>query len=70
KQNSYINPVVSTATKSNVDPKDTPFTVNVINQQFLHDIRAESLSDAYGYTTGLSESGTNADSFSLRGIDT
>ena len=70
KQNSYLNPEVSTATKSNVDPKDTPLTVNVINQQFLQDIRAESLSDAYGYTTGLSQSGTNADSFSLRGIDT
>jgi iron complex outermembrane receptor protein len=69
-QNSYLNPEVSTATKSNVDPKDTPLTVNVINQQFLQDIRAESLSDAYGYTTGLSQSGTNADSFSLRGIDT
>ncbi|WP_413692271.1 TonB-dependent siderophore receptor [Psychromonas sp. KJ10-2] len=70
KQNSYLNSEVSTATKSNVDPKDTPLTVNVINQQFLQDIRAESLSDAYGYTTGLSQSGTNADSFSLRGIDT
>ncbi|MGJ8580906.1 MAG: TonB-dependent siderophore receptor [Psychromonas sp.] len=70
KQNSYLNPEVSTAIKSNVDPKDTPLTVNVINQQFLQDIRAESLSDAYGYTTGLSQSGTNADSFSLRGIDT
>ena len=68
-QNSYLNPEVSTATKSNVDPLDTPQTVNVINQQFLQDIRAESLEDAYGYTTGLSRSGSNADSFSLRGID-
>ncbi|WP_372882329.1 TonB-dependent siderophore receptor [Psychromonas sp.] len=68
-QNSYLNPDVSTATKSYVDPLDTPQTVNVINQQFLQDIRAESLEDAYGYTTGLSRSGNNADSFSLRGID-
>ncbi|WP_025563361.1 TonB-dependent siderophore receptor [Psychromonas sp. SP041] len=67
-QNSYLNPEVSTATKSNVDPLDTPLTVNVINQQFLEDIRAESLEDAYGYTTGLSRSGTNANSFTLRGI--
>jgi len=68
-QNSYLNPEVSSATKSNVDPLDTPQTVNVINQQFLQDIRAESLEDAYGYTTGLSRSGTNANSFTLRGIE-
>jgi len=68
-QNSYLNPEVSTATKSNVDPLETPQTVNVINQQFLEDIRAERLEDAYGYTTGLSRSGNNADSFSLRGMD-
>ncbi|MGO1298635.1 MAG: TonB-dependent siderophore receptor [Vibrio sp.] len=67
-QNSYLNPRVSTATKTDIDPLDTPNTVNVINQQFLKDIRATSLADAYGYTTGLTRSGVNADSFTLRGM--
>jgi len=67
-QQSYLNPLVSTATKTDIDPLDTPVTVNVINQQFLADIRAESLADAYGYTTGLGRSGVTANSFTLRGI--
>ena len=67
-QNSYLNPRVSTATKTDIDPLDTPNTVNIINQQFLKDIRATSLADAYGYTTGLTRSGVNADSFTLRGM--
>ncbi|PWI34314.1 TonB-dependent siderophore receptor [Vibrio albus] len=67
-QNSYLNPAVSTATKTDIDPQDVPLTVNTVNQQFLQDIRAETLDDAYGYTTGLSRSGVNADSFTLRGM--
>ncbi|SJL84093.1 TonB-dependent siderophore receptor [Vibrio palustris] len=67
-QHSYLNPQVSTATKTDIDPLDTPNTVNVINHQFLQDIRATSLADAYGYTTGLTRSGVNADSFTLRGM--
>lgn len=42
-QNSYLNPRVTTATKTDIDPLDTPQTVNVINQQFLQDIRATTL---------------------------
>lgn len=67
-QNSYLNPYTNTATKVDVDPLDTPLTVNVVNQQFLEDIRAETLADAYGYITGLSQSGVNANSFTLRGM--
>ncbi|MDH5903076.1 TonB-dependent siderophore receptor [Vibrio splendidus] len=67
-QNSYLNPQVSTATKTDIDPLDTPSTVNVINQQFLQDIRATTLEDAYGYTTGLTRSGVAANSFTLRGM--
>jgi len=68
-QNNYLNPQVSTATKTDIDPLDTAQTVNVINQQFLEDIRAESLDDAYGYTTGLTRTGVSANSFTLRGMD-
>lgn len=67
-QNSYLDPSVNTATKTDVDPLETPHTVNIINQQFLQDIRANTLDDAYGYTTGLSRSGVDADSFTLRGM--
>lgn len=67
-QNSYLNPQVTTATKTNIDPLDLPLTVNVINQQFLEDIRAETVADAYGYTTGLSRTGVAANSFTLRGM--
>ena len=68
KQESYLNSAVSTATKGLSDPFDVPFTVNTINDVFLSDLRAKTLSDAYGYTTGLSQSGINANSFTLRGL--
>lgn len=67
-QNYYLNPNINTATKTDTDPMDLAQTVNIINQQFLEDIRAESLEDAYGYTTGLTRTGVNANSFTLRGI--
>lgn len=68
KQESYINPAVSSATKSLLDPLEVPLTVNIINEALLKDLRAETLSDAYGYTTALTVSGVNANSFTLRGL--
>ncbi len=68
KQESYLNAAVSSATKGLSDPFDVPLTVNIINDVFLSDLRAKTLSDAYGYTTGLSQSGINANSFTLRGL--
>lgn len=68
KQESYLNSSVSSATKGLSDPFDVPLTVNIINDVFLRDLRAQTLSDAYGYTTGLSQSGINANSFTLRGL--
>ena len=67
-QESYLNETVSSATKTDASAFDIPLTVNIINDSFLKDLRAETLSDAYGYTTGLSESGINANSFTLRGL--
>lgn len=68
KQESYLNTAVSSATKGLSDPFDLPLTVNIINDVFLNDLRAQTLADAYGYTTGLSQSGVNANSFTLRGL--
>ena len=68
KQDSYLNTSVSSATKGLSDPFDVPLTVNIINDVFLRDLRAQTLADAYGYTTGLSQSGVNANSFTLRGL--
>ena len=68
KQESYLNTAVSSATKGLSDPFDLPLTINIINDVFLRDLRAQTLADAYGYTTGLSQSGVNANSFTLRGL--
>ncbi|MEP1420589.1 MAG: hypothetical protein ABJK59_02325 [Erythrobacter sp.] len=57
-----------TATKSNRDLLNTPLCVTILNKNFLDDLRAETLADAYPYTVGLSQSGTNANSFTLRGL--
>ena len=57
-----------TATKMGQDLMDTPLSVTMLNESFLEDLRTESLADAYPYTLGLSQSGTNANSFTLRGM--
>jgi len=67
-QNYYLNPNVSSATKTNIDPLNSSRTVNIINQQFIQDVRAKSLEDTYGYTTGLTRSAVRADGFTLRGM--
>ncbi|MEQ9446464.1 MAG: TonB-dependent receptor plug domain-containing protein, partial [Rhodospirillaceae bacterium] len=68
KQDSYFNEDVKTGTKTNSNIFDIPLSISVINDIFLRDLRAETLSDAYPYTVGLSQSGINANSFSLRGL--
>lgn len=57
-----------TATKSNRDLLDTPLSVTILNKNFLEDVRAETLSDVYPYTLGLSQTGIIANSFTLRGL--
>nr|WP_321358911.1 TonB-dependent receptor [uncultured Hyphomonas sp.] len=57
-----------TATKTNLDLMDTPLSVTMLNETFLEDLHSERLADAYPYTLGLSQSGTNANSFTLRGL--
>ena len=66
-QTPYIH-LSETATKTNQDLLDTPLTVNIVNQAFMQDLQAETLADVYPYVVGLSQSGTNANSFTLRGL--
>lgn len=66
-QTPYVR-LSQTATKTGQDLFDTPLSVSILNQTFLEDLRSETLSDAYPYTLGLSQSGSNANSFSLRGL--
>jgi iron complex outermembrane recepter protein len=65
---SYYLAEGSTALKGLASLRETPFTVQVANEALLKDLRAESLADVYPYITGLSSSGTRADSFNLRGF--
>jgi iron complex outermembrane receptor protein len=57
-----------TATKTDQDLLDTPLSVSIINQTLIEDIQAQTLADVYPYIVGLSQSGTNANSFTLRGL--
>lgn len=66
-QKSYMR-LTETATKMELDLLDTPLSVTMLNRAFLEDISSESLADAYPYTLGLSQSGANANSFTLRGL--
>ena len=66
-QTPYIR-LSETATKTDQDLLDTPFSVNIVNQSFIQDLQAETLADVYPYIVGLSQSGTNANSFTLRGL--
>ena len=67
KQTPYVR-FSDTATKTGLDLFDTPLSVTMLNSAFLEDLSSETLADAYPYTLGLSQSGTNANSFSLRGL--
>lgn len=67
KQTPYVR-FSDTATKTGLDLFDTPLSVTMLNNAFLQDLSSETLADAYPYTLGLSQSGTNANSFTLRGM--
>lgn len=57
----------STALKSDVDEHLIPFTTNVLNAQVIEDLKADRLEKAFEYIPGFARSGTNANSFSIRG---
>ena len=66
-QPSYFEKARDTAMKMTADDMQTPFSTNVINAAVLEDLKANTLEDAYAYIGGLSRSGTNANSFTIRG---
>jgi iron complex outermembrane receptor protein len=65
---SYRTADAAATLKSAAPLRTTPFTVQVANAALLADLRAETLAAVYPYLTGLSASGTRADSFTLRGF--
>ncbi|WP_409523700.1 TonB-dependent siderophore receptor [Nitrincola sp. MINF-07-Sa-05] len=66
-QTPYIR-LSETATKTDLDLLDTPLSVNIVNENLMRDLQAETLADVYPYIVGLSQSGNNANSFTLRGL--
>ncbi|MGJ8634025.1 MAG: TonB-dependent siderophore receptor [Luteolibacter sp.] len=67
-QDPYFEKSRGTAFKSDVADLDTPFTTSVLNESILEDLRAFRLDDAYDYISGFTRSGTNANSFTIRGL--
>ena len=59
RQDSYLSEIVSSATKTDANLFDVPLSVSTINDTLLKDLRAETLSDAYGYTV-FDDADTNA----------
>ena len=68
KQQSYFEKARKTAMKMEADDLETPFSLSVLNATMLEDLKANTLEDAYGYISGFSRSGTNANSFTIRGL--
>ncbi len=67
-QDAYFDRDVDTGSKIGADIFDMPSSLTVINATFLNDLRAETVADAYPYILGLSQSGINANNFTLRGL--
>ena len=61
-QDSYYEDSSQTALKGNFLDTEVPFTTNVTKGTLINDLHALRLDDTYEYTTGLSRSGTSADS--------
>ncbi|MCH6256501.1 TonB-dependent siderophore receptor [Puniceicoccaceae bacterium K14] len=66
-QQSYFEQARSTAMKMDVGDMQTPFSISVVNAAMLEDLKANTLEDAYPYISSFSRSGTNANSFTIRG---
>ena len=65
---SYQETTTSVATKTSMDLKDVPGTVQVLNAAFIEDKRAQSLEDLYPYVVGMTRESTAALGFTLRGF--
>ena len=67
-QTSYFEKSRDTAFKYLAENLETPFSTNIINGALLEDLKANTLEEAYNYVPGFSRSGTNANSFTIRGL--
>jgi iron complex outermembrane receptor protein len=66
---SYIAVAGESATKTTTALRDVPMSVQVLNHEFIADLRAQRMSDVYQYITGLSyNDNRTSDGFSIRGF--
>jgi iron complex outermembrane receptor protein len=65
---SYVETTSSALTKTPVPLRDTAQTVQVLNQSFLADLRANTLEDAYPYVVGMTRESNQNNTFTLRGM--
>lgn len=65
---SYVETETRLGTKTATPLREVPLSIQVINQAFLDDLRAENVADAYPYITGLTQTGGIANSFAMRGF--
>lgn len=65
----YAETTSESATKTTTPLRDVPMSVQVMNHEFIADLRAQRMSDVYQYITGLSFNDTRtSDGFSIRGF--
>jgi iron complex outermembrane receptor protein len=65
----YAEKSATTATKMTTPLRDVPMSLQVLNHEFIADLRAQRMGDIYQFITGLSFSDTRvSDGFSIRGF--
>jgi iron complex outermembrane receptor protein len=64
----YHEETSSMATKIPTDLKDLSSSLQILNQTAISDRNANSLQDVFGYLTGVSQSQTNINGFTFRGL--
>ena len=65
---SYGETTTSAASKTSMNMKDLPGTIQVLNASFIEDKRAQSLEDLYPYVVGMTRESPAALGFTLRGF--
>lgn len=68
-QQSYFVDTSSTAMKGEFLDKETPYSVEVVNQSIIEDLNADRLDHVFDYTTGMTDTGKLVDSVNVRGFD-
>jgi iron complex outermembrane receptor protein len=66
----FLDSGASSATKLDLDVKDTPFSVASYSDDFLKAIETTSVSDLYRYMTGVQRAGNTGYDITLRGFKT